>query len=65
MKFTGQVLPDAKLVEYEIDIKRAIRGRLVLGIADGRMLCDGKEIYVAKDMRVGLFKGAEAAEAAL
>ena len=38
VKFTGQVTPDIKKVRYEIDIKRAIRRKLVLGIADGRML---------------------------
>lgn len=55
VKFTGQVLPKAKLVRYEIDIKRVISRKLVLGIADGRMLVDEREIYTAKDLRVGLF----------
>lgn len=56
VKFTGQVTPDVKTVRYEIDIKRAMRGRLVLGIADGRLYADDKLIYTANDMRVGLFK---------
>ncbi|MFP5373349.1 MAG: 3-hydroxyacyl-[acyl-carrier-protein] dehydratase FabA [Gammaproteobacteria bacterium] len=55
VKFTGQVLPDAKLVSYEIDIRRVIRGKLELVIADGRTLVDGREIYAASDLRVGLF----------
>ncbi|WIO73684.1 bifunctional 3-hydroxydecanoyl-ACP dehydratase/trans-2-decenoyl-ACP isomerase [Porticoccaceae bacterium LTM1] len=55
LKFTGQVLPTAKKVTYEINFKRVIERKLVLGIADGRMLVDGKEIYTAKDLRVGLF----------
>lgn len=55
VKFSGQVLPDAKLVRYEIDIRRVIRGKLAMVIADGRMLVDGREIYVADDLRVGLF----------
>lgn len=55
VKFTGQVTPDIKQVRYEIDIKRAIRRKLVLGIADGRMYADGELIYQAKDLRVGLF----------
>jgi 3-hydroxyacyl-[acyl-carrier protein] dehydratase/trans-2-decenoyl-[acyl-carrier protein] isomerase len=55
VKFTGQVLPDARLVQYEIDIRRVLRGRLALVIGDGRMLVDGREIYTAKDLRVGLF----------
>ena len=56
IKFTGQVTPDAKLVTYELDLKRVIERKLVMGIADGRMLVDGEEIYTAKDLRVGLFK---------
>jgi len=55
VKFTGQVTPDIKKVRYEIDIKRAIRRKLVLGIADGRMYADEELIYQAKDLRVGLF----------
>lgn len=56
VKFTGQVTPDVKLVRYEIDIKRAMRGKLVLGIADGRLYADDTLIYTANDMRVGLFR---------
>jgi 3-hydroxyacyl-[acyl-carrier protein] dehydratase/trans-2-decenoyl-[acyl-carrier protein] isomerase len=56
VKFSGEVSPDARLVTYEIDIKRVIKRKLVLAIGDGRMLVDGREIYAAKDLRVGLFK---------
>ena len=59
IKFTGQVLPDARQVAYEIDIKRVMRGRLKLVIADGRTYVDGREIYTASDMRVGLFQSME------
>jgi 3-hydroxyacyl-[acyl-carrier protein] dehydratase/trans-2-decenoyl-[acyl-carrier protein] isomerase len=55
VKFTGMVLPSAKLVSYAIDLKRVIMRRLVIGIADGVMSVDGKPIYEAKDLRVGLF----------
>ncbi len=55
VKFTGQILPTAKKVTYELDMKRVINRKLVMGIADGRVLVDGKEIYVAKDLKVGLF----------
>ncbi len=55
VKFTGQVLPAAKLVEYQIDIKRIISRRLNMAIADGTMSVDGREIYTAEDLRVGLF----------
>ncbi|HNS86374.1 MAG TPA: bifunctional 3-hydroxydecanoyl-ACP dehydratase/trans-2-decenoyl-ACP isomerase [Parvularculaceae bacterium] len=55
VKFTGQVTPAVSLVRYEIDIRRVMKGRLVLGIADGRLIADGKQIYEARDLRVGLF----------
>ena len=59
VKFTGQVLPTAKKVTYYIDMKRVISRKLVLGIADGRMEVDGREIYNATDLRVGLFTSTE------
>ncbi|MGL6212314.1 bifunctional 3-hydroxydecanoyl-ACP dehydratase/trans-2-decenoyl-ACP isomerase, partial [Billgrantia desiderata] len=55
VKFTGQILPDAKKVTYKIDIKRIITRRLILGIADGTVSVDGRDIYQATDLRVGLF----------
>ena len=55
VKFTGQVLPTAKTVRYELTIKRLIERKLVMGVADGLMLVDDREIYTAKDLRVGLF----------
>jgi len=55
VKFTGQVLPGAKKVVYKVQLKRVIMRKLVMGIADATMEVDGKEIYVAKDLRVGLF----------
>ena len=58
--FLGQVTPDVKLVRYHINLKRVIRRRLVLGIADGTMEADGEIIYKAKDLRVGLFTPDEA-----
>jgi 3-hydroxyacyl-[acyl-carrier protein] dehydratase/trans-2-decenoyl-[acyl-carrier protein] isomerase len=56
-RFTGMVLPTAKLVEYGIDLKRVLRSRLVLGIADGWLKADGEKIYEATDLKVGLFRG--------
>ena len=61
VKFTGQVLPSVKKVEYGVDFKRVLKGRLVLGIADGWLKADGETIYKATDLRVGLFKDAAAA----
>jgi 3-hydroxyacyl-[acyl-carrier protein] dehydratase/trans-2-decenoyl-[acyl-carrier protein] isomerase len=55
VKFTGQVTPAKKLVTYRIDLRRVIQRKLFMGIADGIMEADGKEIYAARDLRVGLF----------
>ncbi len=55
VKFTGQIKPNNKKVTYRIDFKRVIERKLIMGIADGRVLVDGTEIYLAKDLKVGLF----------
>lgn len=55
VKFFGQVLPSAKRVTYEIQMKRVIERKLVMGIGDASLKVDGREIYTAKDLRVGLF----------
>lgn len=55
VKFTGQVLPTGRLITYRIDLKRVIMRKLVMGIADATMELDGREIYAADDLRVGLF----------
>ena len=59
VKFFGQVLPKAKLVTFQLDIKRVISRKLVMAIADGSMAVDGREIYTAEDLRVGLFTSTE------
>jgi 3-hydroxyacyl-[acyl-carrier protein] dehydratase / trans-2-decenoyl-[acyl-carrier protein] isomerase len=56
VKFIGQVLPTAKKLKFQLDMKRVIMRRLCIGIADGVVLCDGKSVFEAKDIRVGLFK---------
>ena len=55
VKFTGQVLNTVKKVTYHISLKRLILRKLILGVADGILKADGKPIYEAKDMKVGLF----------
>lgn len=55
VKFSGQVLPDAKKITYHVHMKRTINRKLVMGIADAVMMIDGREIYHATDLRVGLF----------
>ncbi len=55
VKFTGQVTPAVKLVTYRVEMRRLVMRRLVMGIADAVMEADGKPIYAATDLRVGLF----------
>jgi len=59
VRFTGQVLPTSKLVTFRLDFKRFITRKLVLAIADGSVLVDGRKIYEAEDLRVGLFTSTE------
>src|SRR5436309_15290628 len=56
LKFSGQVLPTVRKVVYGIDIKRVMRSKLVLGVADGWLSADGSIIYRAMDLKVGLFR---------
>ena len=56
VKFSGEVLNFAKKVKYTLHIKKVIIKRLALAVADGIMSVDGKNIYSAKDLKVGLFK---------
>lgn len=59
VKFQGQVLPSSALVRYRVDIKRLIRRKLVMGLGDGAMTVDGRTIYRATNLRVGLFTSTE------
>jgi len=56
VKFFGQVLPTAKKVTLTIDMKRILNLDLTVGIGEGTMLVDDREIYTAKGLKVGLFQ---------
>ena len=56
VKFSGEVLPTSKLVTYELDITRTIDRRLTMGIANGTVAVDGREIYSTRSLKVGLFQ---------
>ncbi|EGM79410.1 beta-hydroxyacyl-(acyl carrier protein) dehydratase FabA [Rheinheimera sp. A13L] len=60
VKFTGQILPTAKKVTYRIDMTRVIKRKLFMGIAEGSVSVDGREIYTAKELKVGLFQDTSA-----
>jgi 3-hydroxyacyl-[acyl-carrier protein] dehydratase/trans-2-decenoyl-[acyl-carrier protein] isomerase len=59
VKFTGRSCPARSWCATRIDIKRVIERKLVMGIADGSVSVDGKDIYHATDLRVGLFQSTE------
>ena len=56
IKFFGQVLPSAQKVIYKLDIKRVINRGAIVGLANGEMFVDGRKIYSAERLKVGLFK---------
>ena len=57
VKFTGEVLKNVKLVKYEIDMKKIMSpGETTVGLANVIVLADGKKIYSADNLKVGLFK---------
>ena len=57
VKFTGEVLKNVKMATYEIDMKRImVKGETTVGLANGILLADGKKIYSAENLKVGLFK---------
>ncbi|MFC1746907.1 bifunctional 3-hydroxydecanoyl-ACP dehydratase/trans-2-decenoyl-ACP isomerase [Candidatus Neomarinimicrobiota bacterium] len=59
VKFTGQILPRSKLVTYHLDIKRIIVRKLIMIIADGTVSVDGRQVYTAHNLRVGLFESTD------
>lgn len=59
VKFYGQVLPTAKTVRYQIDMKRIIKRKLFMGLADAKLFVDDREIYSATDLKVGLFQSTD------
>ena len=64
VKFTGMVVPTVKKLTYHVHLKRVILRKLVLGIADGFVQADGKQIYEVSGLKVGLFQDAAPAAAA-
>ena len=56
VKFGGEILKESKLVEYKINMKKIIKRGVIVGVGDGSVLVDGKEIYTAEGLKVGLIK---------
>tara|TARA_B100001123_G_C14608019_1_gene748666 strand:+ start:28 stop:528 length:501 start_codon:yes stop_codon:yes gene_type:complete len=56
VKFGGEILKDSKLVEYSIDMKKVIKRGVIVGVGDAIVKVDGKQIYQAENLKVGLIK---------
>jgi 3-hydroxyacyl-[acyl-carrier protein] dehydratase / trans-2-decenoyl-[acyl-carrier protein] isomerase len=56
VRFSGEVLPQAQRVTYQVDVKRVIARKLVMVSGDGSLAVDGQTIYTAKGLRVGVFE---------
>ena len=57
VKFTGEVLKNVKMATYEINMKKILAKKgATVGLANGMLLADGKKIYSAENLKVGLFK---------
>ena len=57
VKFTGEVLSKVKMATYEIEIKRILKKEgAAVGLANGKLSADGRIIYTASNLKVGLFK---------
>ena len=44
----GQILPNNRKLIYKLDIKRVIMRKLILGIANGKVICDDNLVYELK-----------------
>ena len=56
VKFGGEILKDSKLVEYHINMKKVIKRGVIVGVGDAIVKVDGKKIYQADGLKVGLIK---------
>ena len=53
VKFGGEILKNSKLVEYKIEMKKIIKRGVIVGVGDGVVEVDGKQIYSAEGLKVG------------
>ena len=57
VKFTGEVLKNVKIARYQVDMKRIFKKEgATVGLANGILFADNKPIYIAENLKVGLFK---------
>ena len=57
VKFTGEVLKNVKIASYQVNMKRILKKEgATVGLANGSLSVENKKIYVAENLKVGLFK---------
>jgi len=57
VKFKGEVLKKVKMATYKINVKKILKKEgTSVGLANGSLSTDGKIIYTAENLKVGLFK---------
>ena len=57
VRFTGEVLKKVKIATYEVDMKKVLKTEGgTVGFADGVLKADGKQIYSAENLKVGVYK---------
>ena len=49
-KFRGYVRPQTRQARYEVSVRQARRGRLAVGVANGRLFADDACVYTANDL---------------
>ena len=54
VRFGGHVTPQTKLVRYEVSLRQVRRGRLAVGVANGRLFADGAPVYTAEGLQVAM-----------
>ena len=59
LKLSGEVLPSAKTLQFHLHVRKVMKRNCSIALADGEVRVDGKLIYEAKDIKVGIFPDAE------
>lgn len=55
LKLSGEVLPSVKKLQFHVHIRKLINRNFAMALADGEVRADGKVIYTAKNIKIGIF----------
>ncbi len=56
VRFFDEISPQASTVQYRIHIRRIMQRDITLGVGDGEVWVNGREVYRADNLRVALFR---------